>query len=127
MKKTLSVFALSLTLVLAGCSGGKNNDDSAIKISEKTPTTKEGTLAKCLAEKGAIMYGTSWCGHCTQQKKDFKTESKEFLPFIDCEEQKGLCSDAKITAYPTWVLHDKTQLVGGQKLETLAEKTSCTY
>lgn len=37
--------------------------------SETVITTDD--FAKCLTEKGAKMYGTSWCGHCKNQKALF--------------------------------------------------------
>ena len=121
MNKMLVITFFSL--FLAGC----GNSDSLITISEKTPTTAEGTLAKCLAEKGAIIYGTQWCPHCKDQKKAFGSESKEFLPFVDCDKKKGACSKAGIEGYPTWKFSDNSELVGTQSLEALAKKTNCEY
>lgn len=122
---TKTLLSIGFILMLSGCGGDTNSSSGS--LSEKTPTTKEGTLAKCLAEKGAIMYGTSWCVHCKAQKKAFKTESKEFLPFIDCDKEKGICSKAEIKGYPTWKFADNSELVGNRSLEELAKKTSCTY
>lgn len=121
MKKLFLLAGFSL--LLAGCS----DTAETIPLSEKVPTTAEGTLGKCLAQKGAIMYGTSWCGHCQEQKKAFGTESKDFLPFIDCDENKGICSKAGIKGYPTWKFADNSELVGNRSLEELAAKTSCEY
>lgn len=114
----------SLILFLSGCGG---TTDPVNTPSEKTPITAEGKLAKCLADKGALVYGTGWCPHCTAQKKAFGTESKEFLPFIDCEKKAGLCQKEGITGYPTWKFTDGTELGGNQPLVKLATKTGCQY
>jgi len=33
--------------------------------------TDYSEFAKCLTQKGAKMYGTFWCPHCQNQKKEF--------------------------------------------------------
>ncbi len=121
MKKTL--FFLGAALLFSGCG---NTPDSP-QISEKTPQTNEGKLAKCLAEKGAVVYGTEWCPHCKTQKKMFGSESKEFLNFIDCDKKAGLCQRKGITGYPTWKFSDGSELGGARQLEELAKKSGCEY
>ena len=122
MKKAL--FTASLVLLLSGC--GNTDTPTNSDVLEKTPTTPEEILGKCLLEKGAIMYGTTWCGHCKHQKELFKT-GVEFLPFVDCEKEKGACKKAGITGYPTWKFADNSTLIGSQDLNVLAKKTGCTY
>ena len=74
-------------------------------------------FAKCLTEKGAIFYGTEWCGHCSTQKELFG-ESLQYIDFVDCDINSERCSSAGIRGYPTWKLADGTPLVGGQQLST---------
>ncbi len=116
MKKILILFGLSV--IFAGCGNS---------IEQKIANTPEGKLAQCLTEKGAVMYGTQWCGHCSDQKKAFGSESKEFLPFVDCDKKTGTCTKEGITGYPTWKFSDGTTLTGTQSLEDLAQKTGCSY
>jgi len=33
-------------------------------------------FAECLNQKGAVMYGAYWCGHCKDQKKMFGNSFK---------------------------------------------------
>ena len=34
----------------------------------KVSSGEYNTFAKCLTEKGLVMYGTDWCPHCQNQK-----------------------------------------------------------
>ena len=81
-------------------------------------------FADCLTEKGFKMYGTEWCSHCKDQKEKFGASFKK-IDYINCEIKKIDCTNAGVTGYPTWTLADGTKLVGGQSLETLANKSGC--
>jgi hypothetical protein len=81
-------------------------------------------FAQCLAQKGAVMYGTDWCGHCQDQKRMFGTAFKGVV-FVNCDYSRA-CLDNNVTGYPTWILADGTRLEGEQPLGLLAEKTGCT-
>jgi len=80
-------------------------------------------LTKCLTEKGAVMYGTSWCSHCQQQKKDFK-ESFQFIDYHDCDIETDLCKIKEIEVYPTWEIKE-IKYPGRLSLQKLAELTGC--
>ena len=116
-----SVFAVILIVLVSFSmfSSSENNE-------EAQATTEKGKLAQCLDEKGAVMYGTSWCGHCTDQKNAFGS-GKSFLPFVDCEIEGATCKKAGVEAYPTWKFSDGSTLMGNRSLEELAEKTQCEY
>jgi hypothetical protein len=97
---------------------------------------KYDEFATCLKEKGATFYGAFWCPHCQAQKKMFGSSAK-LLPYVECSTADGagqtqVCIDKGIQSYPTWTLADGTIIPNdtpegaGVKLETLAEKTSCT-
>ena len=106
MKKI--IFLLFVVLLIVGC-----NPD--IESNEE--------LAKCLTENGAKMYGTSWCGHCKDQKALFGDDF-QYVDYVDCDENKEACQSAGIPGYPTWII-DGEQHVGGQTLEKLASLTGC--
>lgn len=80
-------------------------------------------LAQCLTEKGAKMYGTSWCGHCSNQKAVFG-ESFKYIDYVDCEQRGDECSAAGIRGFPTWII-DKRAYPGRQSLERLAGLAGC--
>ena len=84
-------------------------------------------FTKCLTEKGAKLYTTSWCSHCTTQKDLFGTS----LAYIDstvCDlsaTEKAKCEDAEITSIPAWDFPDGTRETGVRTFEQLTEKTGC--
>lgn len=87
------------------------------------------SFALCLEEKGALFYGAFWCPHCADQKKLFgRSVSK--IPYVECSTADGrgqlqVCTDAGITAYPTWKFADDTRETRVISLRELSERTSC--
>lgn len=87
-------------------------------------------FASCLKEKGAVMYGTSWCPHCTRQKQMFGRSFRR-AAYVECSmpgnpnAQAPVCQEQKITGYPTWIFADASRVSGVQELTALAEKTGC--
>ena len=78
---------------------------------------------------GAKFYGAFWCSHCQNQKAMFGS-SKKYLPYIECstldsQGQLPVCTEKKISGYPTWIFADGSILNGEVSLENLASKTSC--
>ncbi len=86
-------------------------------------------FAKCLTEKGTIMYGAFWCPHCAKTKKKFG-ESFSYINYIECDprgdnEQAELCISKQIDKYDTWEFADGSRLVSEPSFEQLSEKTGC--
>jgi hypothetical protein len=86
-------------------------------------------LATCLKERGATFYGSFWCPHCQEQKKDFGP-AKDLLPYVECSTPDGrgqldVCAQAGIEGYPTWKFADGRELSGRIALVSLAEVTGC--
>lgn len=82
------------------------------------------TLAQCLTEGEAIMFGTTWCGHCQDQKSEFGSSFK-YVRFIDCDLQQNICEQHNITGYPTWKIGE-SYISGKQDLDVLAEISGCS-
>ncbi|MEM4166489.1 MAG: hypothetical protein QW153_01170 [Candidatus Bilamarchaeaceae archaeon] len=84
-------------------------------------------FAKCLTEKGAVLYGAYWCPHCRNQKELFG-ESIKYIKYVECQAPNGgqteECTKAGIDAYPTWIINGKKYL-GEKKLSELASLTGC--
>lgn len=115
------VIALVVVLVLVRNSAGER---------EATATVGSvyDTFAQCISDSGAKFYGAYWCPHCQAQKKLFN-ESK-YLPYIECSSADGqsqtkVCTDAKVTGYPTWIFADGSIANGEQSFEELSTKTNC--
>lgn len=109
MKKIIvSVIALS-ALVLTGCT--------------QEPKQNLDAFAKCLTEKGAMIYTSKTCSHCQNQKKLFG-DSWQYINDVDCNDNPIVCSQAGIQGVPNWMINGES-LLGEQSLEILAEKTGC--
>jgi len=85
-------------------------------------------LAKCLTQKGAVMYGASWCSHCAEQKALFG-DSFQYVTYVECavdgsDEQAQACKDAGVTAYPAWKINGQLSY-GAKPLAELARVAGC--
>ncbi|MBI2136656.1 hypothetical protein HYU06_06310 [Candidatus Woesearchaeota archaeon] len=84
-----------------------------------TPGTWDN-FAKCLNEKGAVMYGAiSWCKY-TQEQAGMFGKSFKYLNYRDHTELPG------IKKTPTWVIDGKWY-ENVQSFQTLAAATGCRY
>jgi hypothetical protein len=84
------------------------------------------TLASCLTEKGAVMYGAYWCSHCQEQKERFGAAFAK-VTYVECEVQKQKCADDNIKGLPTWKFADGSSLSGAQEFSVLAKKAGCEW
>ena len=85
--------------------------------SSSKPGTYDG-FAKCLSEKGAIMYGAmDWCKYTQAQKAMFGTSFK-YLNYHNHDELPG------IRTTPTWVI-DNERYENVQSFERLSALTGC--
>lgn len=84
-------------------------------------------FAKCINEKGAVLYGAYWCPHCKNQMMLFGNSTK-YIKYIECQTTDGSqteeCVKAGIKAYPTWIINNQ-QYIGEKKLTELASLTGC--
>ncbi len=91
---------------------------------------KKDTLAKCLTEKGAKMYGADWCSHCKNQKNEFGS-SFQYVDYVECDPSgpnanPEACKVTGVEGYPTWII-DGVKYPGEQQLSTLAKISGCAY
>ncbi len=115
------IFAFSLLVVAAAIISA-----FFVRIPKDTSLDKLNAFAKCLTEKGAVMYGAYWCPHCQNQKKMFG-DAVKFIRYVECTKEPKLCTKNNIQAFPTWILPGDIRLVGTQELETLAKFSGCTF
>lgn len=113
MKRTTLLLLVSLILITLILITGCNN----------TNNKNNGVLAKCLSEKGVVMYGTERCPHCIEQKELFG-ESFKFIIYVNCDYEYSKCSEAGVQFTPTWIVNGE-KYVGVQSLEKLAELSGC--
>ncbi len=80
-------------------------------------------FAKCLTDKGAVMYGTDWCKYCKQQKNLFG-KSFKYVNYKNCDVDKAECSAAGVNSFPQWLING-TRYKGLQQLDSLADYSGC--
>lgn len=89
---------------------------------KRSSTDQSKELAKFLSSKGAIMYGTYWCGHTSHQKELFGREAWDLIQYVECS-PKGAYYDASklqkvaknIDGFPTWYIPSSNEGSGSRK------------
>ncbi len=125
MKFKYKIILLTVIVILAGIaaiywfgfariSEGKINVDPA----------KVDAFAKCLTEKGVVMYGSYRCSHCQRQKKLFG-DSFQYVNYVECTKDVKKCQEKKIKAYPTWIFKNGERIKREATFAELVKKTSC--
>jgi thiol-disulfide isomerase/thioredoxin len=97
-----------------------NNSSRTEPKDEKNLTS----FIECLNQKGAIMYGTEWCGYCRSQKEQFG-EYFEKIRYVDCNLEREVCQNAGVKGFPTWVINEKLES-GFKTLEQLSKISQCS-
>jgi parvulin-like peptidyl-prolyl isomerase len=97
---------------------------------EPTKPARQSSFGSCLAEAGAVLYGTSWSPD-VQAQKDLLGEALGEIVYVDCDPAEGSAPAAceGIMVYPTWVIGegaDATVLSGKQSLNALERVTGCS-
>lgn len=92
-----------VNIVKQGFYEGQMTLEKMSEISFCPLTSDKDAFAKCLTEKGWVMYGAAWCSHCVAQKALFGT-SFQFIKYVECPDNIQLCTDKGVNGYPTWVV-----------------------
>ncbi len=82
-------------------------------------------FAKCITERGAVMYGAETCSHCKEQKKTFGNSFK-YVNYVECPDNINLCLEKGIDGYPTWLIGTSTRVIGFDKNSTMQEISDAT-
>ncbi len=102
----------------------ENGSVAGVSTQDDSEIDKEA-LAKYMSEKGAVMFGSEYCGHCSAQKEDFG-DSFEYIDYVECGESTNPnynldeCNANELSGVPTWIYQGK-QYPGHQSLQKLAE------
>ena len=104
----LSVFFLAVVLILAGI---------GFSFYQSNKPGQFDNFAKCLTDKGAVMYGASFCKYTHGQKGMFGN-SMSFINYKDFSED----SNVKLT--PTWLI-DGEYYENAQSFDRLSAITGC--
>jgi len=95
----------------------------AVVVAARQTDEDYSEFARCLSEKGAVMYGTYWCSHCKAQKADFG-DAFQYINYLECTEQNEACIEKGIEGFPTWII-DGRKYPGRQPLSRLSQLTGC--
>lgn len=80
-------------------------------------------FAKCLTEKGAVVYGNDYCQYTVKQL-NFFGKSQKLLNYVKCSENDGLCDSKGVDITPTWDI-DGESYSGVQTFEALSAYSGC--
>ncbi len=94
----------------------------AFFILNKNKSMVSEETAKCIGQN-SLVYVQLGCYACATQEALFGGNYK-YLNTIDCVYESAKCSEAQITATPTWIINDQ-RYVGVQSIEKLKELTNC--
>ena len=114
----ISIIFIAAVIFLVIFFGAKHN-------AESTNPNLYDDFAKCLTEKGAVMYGLYYCSHCQEQKATLG-DSFKFIKYVECTENNQSCLDKGADAYPTWLIGTSTKIVGFEKDKTMKELSDAT-
>lgn len=115
-----------LFAVLLLASGGES-------YSQESTQEQLAALARCLTDKGFVMYGSITCSACAAQRKAFG-QAFAHIREIECNphalnSQVQLCLKRKIRKTPTWIAEkdgkEVKRIEGYQLLEDLASFAGC--
>ena len=84
---------------------------------------KYDDFAKCLTDKGAVIYGNDFCSYTNQQRNGFG-KSKKYLNYVKCIDNEELCNSKGVKITPTWEINGQ-MYEGVQNFEKLAALTRC--
>lgn len=85
----------------AGFYEGKMSLEKLSELSLCPLTEDKDIFAKCLTEKGWVLYGAVWCSYCKVQREMFG-ESFQYINYVECPDNINLCIAEQINGYPTW-------------------------
>jgi len=112
-KKYFIFVALALTIILLVFSIGSYM---------KRPGQYDD-FAKCLTEKGAVVYGNDYCMY-TNKQLNFFGKSEKYLNYVKCANNKELCDSKGVKITPTWEINEESYS-GVQTFEKLSAVTGC--
>ena len=108
-QRKLVVWSIVILVVLAGAAYG---------FYAALSPGKYDSFAKCLSEKGAVMYGAEWCKYTNAQKGMFGKSFK----YVD---YRIYDQDPNVKLTPTWIIKNQ-YYERVQDFNTLSQITGCS-
>lgn len=66
---------------------------------------QDDSLAKCMTQKGVVLYTTDSCPECKRQKSLFGASSYKYIDKIDCSYERPLCLNLQLL--PAWSINSE--------------------
>lgn len=118
----LKIF-LALVLILVAIKLGLSQWDTQI-IAEQSADSSRTSLANCLNQKGAMMYGVDTCEFCQSQKKMFGDDFDK-IKYVNCDFKQDLCLQKGLQYFPAWEIEGKFYN-GVQTFDFLSQASGCS-
>lgn len=101
----------------------QNTQQESHVISGNEASTAQ--IAKCLTNKGVVMYGSPVCGHCKHEKEWFGNDVR-YIKEYNCKANRRKCDKLRTYPFPTW-LQESTgkRLTRPNSLQQLAGHFDC--
>ncbi len=80
-------------------------------------------LAKCLASKGTVLYGSKKCPDCEKQRDLLGEKAFSLVKYVDCSVEPVECKD--IEGIPAWKINDVIRY-GPKTLDQLRTISLCS-
>lgn len=87
----------------------------------------ESMLARCLTNKGAILYVADWCRYCTRTLDEFgpSVASLKVVHCFDDRSDDAICEKLDLVGVPTWIAPGRERLIGFTPLRDIAVWSNC--
>lgn len=133
----LAAFLVCAVGCESGSGGASARSDPAVgspagegQPAAMTVSGPKADLARCLTERGVVLYGAYWCGACRMQENLFGDAARH-LNRVECYPEGGSyserCQEADIEAFPCWIRGDGQKVYGVKGLRWLAEWSGCPW
>jgi len=128
MKLNKNVLAGVLILVVVVVALVSSGAITGLFVTPTPPENYYDDFAKCLTQKGVVMYGSYLCGHCKTQKTMFG-DSFQFINYVECHPNgpnpdPQLCTEKGIRGVPAWEINGNLY-PGLRSLEELSSLSGC--
>lgn len=82
------------------------------------------SFVNCLDKSGVKIYGAEWCSHCQELVNRLGGYDTVDPIYVECTENKQLCQEKGIQAYPT-ILINGSEYQGARTYQELSQATGC--
>jgi len=102
----------------------ENSDfEDPISTDPQNEVTEE--IIQCLKEAGVVVYGTEFCSACISLRKEFGGDETISPIYVDCGEDRDVCSQEKETRYVPEIQIEGELYQGSKSPFDIAKEVNC--